>query len=220
MAPRKKPNASKAATRSSPIDPNEAEAKKLMAALKKHKASLSAEMGKTARLTRRHELKKEELKQRIAKMGLSMKEKEKKHLKKMEKLKEETRKAQQHLEQMQVQAAATEPDLDKKLTKELKTLNRNREKCGPAIRRQLAEAVAARGEPFEWQLCEICIEPYDKGTHAPRTFACGHTVCDECHASILRNNWRAVCPFDRIYVSNTEHHHGSKTNIVLSELCE
>ncbi|CAL2043984.1 unnamed protein product [Caenorhabditis brenneri] len=220
MAPRKNPNVSQPATRPSPIDPIEAEAKKLMAALKKHKASLSCEVAKTARLTRRHELKKQELEQSIVRMGSDMKEKEKKHLKKMEKLKEETRKAEEHLEEMKAQAAATEPDTKRKLTKELKTLNKNREKCAPAIRRQLAEVVAANGEPFAWQLCEICIEPYDKERHAPRTLACGHTICEECYANILMEYWRVVCPFDRIYVPISEHHHGSKPNIVLSDLCQ
>ncbi|CAL2043983.1 unnamed protein product [Caenorhabditis brenneri] len=226
MAPRKTPNVSKPATRPSPIDPIEAEAKKLIAELKKRKAELSTEESKLIRLTKKHETNKEELERKISETKSDMEKKREKHSKKMTKMREETAKAEEMSKNAERLAVGAEPNNVEKLKRAEISLQTHRQKCLDITKKILSADVTANGgEPLSWQYCEICVLPFDKQLHIPKTLECGHTICNNCidNFPVTERVFSRFfnCPFDRrviqipIWSRRVE-----RNNLAVLDLCD
>ena len=47
--------------------------------------------------------------------------------------------------------------------------------------------------------CPVCLHPFDATQHIPKVFpSCGHTICQDCLAQVLKSESEPKCPLDKL----------------------
>ncbi|EGT55510.1 hypothetical protein CAEBREN_20031 [Caenorhabditis brenneri] len=104
------------------------------------------------------------------------------------------------------------------LEKDLNTMDQIQKRHEDAKNQQGKMETTRNGEPFSWQLCDICLEKYsNEECHVPRSLGCGHTVCHGC-ATKLSVTGGVRCPFDRI-TTKTKNSESLPKNFSVLQMC-
>ncbi|CAL2043934.1 unnamed protein product [Caenorhabditis brenneri] len=86
---------------------------------------------------------------------------------------------------------------EEQILKDQKAIEELRKKTQSVMLKKLNAETTKNGALFDWQACEICLEPFgQEEERTPRILGCGHTFCLGCSKQFIEEDY-VKCPFDR-----------------------